>query len=221
MKPERILPLPSSSWRQQTQNWFCCVNKLDAPPDISFKASDILFGPGLCVFREEIFDSDKIRLQDFKVKCECGLCLGVKIEDTFEIFSHSLEFVSSQDKTPLHPEMSSFLDNFVCILRARIEESAQIMPRFTCVDENGTKYHIWVVDKHLECYRSSIGETLVKEIVAKVVITSGPSQQASDEVFINKQMMGESTEFFNNSCDNFPNDLKFINGSKVAYIKQL
>ena len=95
------------------------------------------------------------------------------------------------------------------------------MPRFTCVDENGTKYHIWVVDKHLECYRSSIGETLDKEIVAKVVFTSGPSQQASDEVFINKQMMGESTEFFNNSCDNFPNDLKFINGSKVAYIKQL
>ena len=26
--PGRLLPLPSFSWKHQTPNWFCCVNKV-------------------------------------------------------------------------------------------------------------------------------------------------------------------------------------------------
>jgi len=81
LKVERVLPLPSSSWRSQTKDWFCCVNKLDAPPPVHIRLTDILYGgAGICVLHSEVFVPGcfDASYPDLCCCASCGAELGVQ-----------------------------------------------------------------------------------------------------------------------------------------------
>merc|ERR1711951_268159 len=43
VRPARVLPLPSMSWKSNSLDWFCCAGKLSEAPPVCPRSEDILY----------------------------------------------------------------------------------------------------------------------------------------------------------------------------------
>lgn len=220
---DRLLPLPSSSWRQQTQNWFCCVNKLAAPPPVYLKVRDVLYGAGVCVFHQQSFEETATRDEGGRVLCRtCGADLGSRVEDSVEVWSHSVVASTADGKSRLNGTISSYFDNFALLLLSRLDDPGTIMPKLQFSNPAGNqRIQVWVVDKTLECYQSEQLKLIPNKFAKILYKVSKESDPNFDDVIVSERMLTDSLEHLNQSCDSFPSDLKFANGFQVAYVKYL
>lgn len=202
--PGRVLPLPSSNWRQQTENWYCCVNKLTAPPPMLIQPNDILYGPGVCVVHANVFQiaTDSSGIDDKSlsrrlIQCsKCGRHIGRFVEHSAELWSYAvmLQEVAVKDDEnaiksakPFSDDIgASAFDNFRMALLSAVDDSGHIMPRlaFTAVEEEATENRrlllVWVVDKQLQIFtaasiNSSNCRTVVKVMFRDMEVTASSS----------------------------------------------
>lgn len=212
LSPGRLLPLPSSSWKQNTPNWFCCVNKLSAPPPINMQPTDILYGPATCVFHPDVLQ-----------KTECGSCgveVGRVVDGNFEAWSSALTMSRNGIKTFLHSGITSAFANFSWLLLALTDDSSQPMPRFQFkAGSDDCRLEVWVVDKQLQYIRSDDSGALVEEKVVKILFKeSSTRSEGFEEVPISAKMLSCSLKCLGLVSRGFPDQAKFVNGYQTSFI---
>jgi len=212
LSPGRLLPLPSSSWKQQTPNWFCCVNKLSTPPPINMQPTDILYGPGTCVFHTDVLA---------KTQCEgCGDEIGRVVDGTFEAWSSSLTMSRNGTKTLLHSGITSPFTNFSWLLLALTDDRNQTMPQFQFKTGSAEcRLDVWVVEKQLQYIRSEVSGELVEEKVIKILFKeSSTLSEGFEEVPISAKMLKSGKIYLGQVSQGFPDQAKFVNGYQTSFI---
>jgi len=241
----RILPQPSSNWQQRTKDWFCCINKLDTPPPITLRPSDVLFGSsGVCVFDKSIFHDKRIEVTNNVLKCvDCSQEIGRRTytEDSVEVWSYPVVLTregteEEQKKIYLNTNVKSAFDNFRLLVLSLVDQNIQIMPKFAfstaaeVTQQPNNVLLVWVVDKQLDIatisaavkHQDSETPTIQLRKVVKVLFKETPNRPTEYElVTVSHDIFKSACHTLPKVCHDFPASAKFVNDFQVCYINHM
>ena len=221
--------------------------RLDEPPPVSIRPTDLLYGPAVCVLHQDVLDphtvqvrttGDKdaqdvldprtVQVRTTAVTCsQCGAELGHQVQDTVEIWTHSVVLTAAgTDKLYLNPDVRTAFDNLRVLLFSRLHDQVgggELMPRFLFAADR-RRLTVWVVDKCLELYTAN--DNNVEKHAAVKVLYAIESTSDRDAVGSNSaamdtlptEMMEEVVTQLNRLTDSLPDDLQPKNGWQVAYL---
>jgi len=68
--PGRVLALPSSGWRSNSLDWFCCIHKLSEPPKVETGTDDILYNNYCLAVKLSKIDTSKAVVKNPEIKSQ-------------------------------------------------------------------------------------------------------------------------------------------------------
>jgi len=234
--PDRVLPLPSGSWKADSLDWYCCVHKLKKPPVLQPRSNDLLYNSYSFVVDKSNFsdaavvhtlgdskmnNSEETEFSDLTTIITCSRCdveLGSLVRESAYIWSNTVLLKSGESILRSNVEVETAEDCFKMIINSHVIESISAMPKLVVTNRTDQSLVIWIIDKDLTVVKSGT-DNVVKETVMKVLFKkeSNVPDSSLENVEVSNSIFYAGLKMLENSTKNLPESFKFANEFHVAY----
>jgi len=238
--PARVLPLPSASWQADSLDWYCCVNKLNKPPVMKPRTSDLLYNSYSFVVDMTNITEDAVNISSESKEvinenketdvCEggkaprvvtCNSCeieLGSLVRDSLQIWCDSALLRCGEISMRSNKEVESAQDCFKMVINSYVIESISAMPKVMLKNRLGKSLVLWIIDKDLSVAKSG-KQGVVKSSVMKVLFKDGSDvpDNTMEIIELSNKVFNAGLQMLEKSTENFPNNFKVANDFKVSY----
>eukprot|EP00092_Neocalanus_flemingeri_P020440 GFUD01022144.1.p1 GENE.GFUD01022144.1~~GFUD01022144.1.p1 ORF type:complete len:368 (-),score=90.35 GFUD01022144.1:19-1122(-) len=240
LTPARVLPLPSGSWQADSLDWYCCVNKLNKPPVMKQRTSDLLFNSYSFVvdmsnIREAAVNiktdnnetnSEKEEASDFSeitktVSVTCVSCdqeLGSLARESLQIWCSSAWLQSGDVCIRSNKDVETAQDCFKMVINSYVVESISAMPKVLLKSRSDQSLVIWIIDKDLTVAKSGKAG-VIKESVMKVLFKKGSNvpENTMEILDVSNNIFDAGLNLLESSTEGFPDSFKYANEFRVSY----
>jgi len=238
--PARVLPLPSASWQADSLDWYCCVNKLNKPPVMKPRTSDLLYNSYSFVVDITNIDEDAVNISSESeevtnesnetdvseggkatqvVSCKaCEIELGSLVRDSLQIWCNSALLRCGEVCMRSNKEVETAQDCFKMVINSYVIESISAMPKVMLKNRLSKSLVLWIIDKDLSVAKSG-KQGVVKESVMKILFKDGSDVPDStmEIIELSNNVFDTGLQMLEKITENFPESFKVANDFKVSY----